>query len=184
MSNSFSDVTGRITGTAERKPINCQQFVGKYRGTVVNNIDPLGQGRIQAIVPDVSSLVPTSWCVPCLPPGHSFTPMIGAGVWVEFEQGDPDFPIWTGCYPGSALPTDVPIASKLTPPGVPQSTIGTPLQHSITVSDSPATGIMMKTPGTAMISITDAGGIIITNGVAAITMQGPTVTIVGNVVVV
>jgi hypothetical protein len=184
MSNSFSDIAGRMTGTAQPDAVSGQQFVGKYRGTVVNNIDPLRENRIQAIVPDVSSIIPTSWAVPCMPPGHSFTPRIGAGVWIEFEQGDPDYPIWTGCFPGSALPIDLPVASQLTPPGVPQTTIGTPLQHSISVSDSPTTGIMMRTPGTAMISVTDAGGIIITNGVATITMQGPNITLAGNVVVI
>ena len=184
MSNSFSDVAGRITHTGERTPINCQQFVGKYRATVLNNIDPLGQGRILVTVPDVSSIAPSSWAMPASAPNDSSTPAPGSGVWIEFEQGDPDYPIWSGGFVGSALPNEVPIASKLSPPGVPQRTIGTPLQHSITVSDSPATGIMMKTPGTAMITITDAGGIIITNGTAAITMQGPNITIVGNVVVI
>jgi len=184
MSNSFSDVTGRMTGSAQRGAVACEQYLGKYRGTVINNIDVMQQNRIQAIVPDVSSLVPTTWAEPCMPPGHSFTPRIGAGVWIEFEQGDPDYPIWTGCFPGSALPTDLPVARQITPPGVPQSTMATPLQHSITVSDSPATGIMMRTPGAAMISVTDAGGVIITNGLATITMQGPNITLAGNVVVI
>jgi hypothetical protein len=180
-----NDAAGRITGTAERGAINCQQFVGKYRGTVISNIDPLQQHRLLVTVPDVSSLVPSSWAVPCFPPGHSFTPRPGAGVWIEFEQGDPDYPIWTGCYPGSALPSDLPVAGRLTPPGVPQSTMATPLQHSITVSDAPATGIMIRTPGTAMISVTDAGGIIITNGQGAtILMQGPTIKIIGSVTVI
>ena len=154
------------------------KYYGKYRGTVVNNIDPLSRGRIQVIVPEVSSLVPTSWAVPCWPPGGYHTPAPGAGVWIEFEQGDPDYPIWTGNFPGSALPNDVPVASHLSPPGVPQSTMATPLQHSITVSDSPATGIMMRTPLSAMISVTDAGGVIITNGKGAtIMLVGPTVMI-------
>ena len=109
--------------------------------------------------------------------------MIGSGVWIEFEQGDPDYPIWTGSIAGG--PLDVPVATNVTPPGVPQTTIAGPvMQHSITVSDSPATGIMMKTPGTAMIMMTDAGGIIITNGAATISMQGPNVTILGNLVVI
>ena len=44
-----------------------KKFYGKYRGTVVNNVDPMQIGRIQAIVPDVSGLIPTSWAMPCLP---------------------------------------------------------------------------------------------------------------------
>ncbi len=82
---------------------NAQQFYGKYRGTVINNVDPMQIGRIQVIVPDVSTVLPTSWAMPCLPTGGIqmgvlSVPSIGAGVWVEFEQGDPDYPIWVGCY--------------------------------------------------------------------------------------
>ena len=88
-----------------------QKFFGKYRGTVVNNVDVMQMGRIQAIVPDVSSVALTSWCMPCVPvagiqTGVFTVPPIGAGVWIEFEQGDPDYPIWAGCYWGS--PAEVP----------------------------------------------------------------------------
>ncbi len=81
------------------------QFFGKYRGTVLNNIDPMQMGRLQASVPDVANVLPTSWALPCLPLGGIqagiFTvPAIGASVWIEFEHGDPDYPIWTGCFLG------------------------------------------------------------------------------------
>src|SRR5919204_6862463 len=84
-----------------------QRFYGKYRGTVVNNVDPLQIGRIQAIVPDVSNVVPTSWAMPCLPgaginTGFYTVPQIGSGVWIEFESGDPDRPIWVGGLWGAA----------------------------------------------------------------------------------
>ena len=74
------------------------KYYGKYRGTVVNNVDPMQIGRIQAIVPDVSNIVPTSWAMPCVPVaglqmGEFTVPPIGAGVWMEFEQGNPDYPI-------------------------------------------------------------------------------------------
>src|SRR5207344_741830 len=42
-------------------------FYGKYRGTVINNVDPMLLGRIQAMVPDVAGLVPSSWAMPCVP---------------------------------------------------------------------------------------------------------------------
>ena len=47
----------------------CNNFFGKYRGTVVNNIDPEQRGRIQAIVPDVSGVMLSSWAEPALPGG-------------------------------------------------------------------------------------------------------------------
>ena len=57
-------------------------------------------------VPDVEGLLPSSWAMPCLPfagkqMGAYMLPQIGSGVWVEFEQGDPDYPIWSGCWYGS-----------------------------------------------------------------------------------
>lgn len=72
---------------------------GKYRGTVVNNLDPMGQGRIQVRVPGVTET--SAWAVPCLPAGGSPKalfqyPPVGSGIWVEFEGGDPDYPIWAG----------------------------------------------------------------------------------------
>ena len=157
-----------------------KRYFGKYRGTVINNIDPMQIGRIQAIVPDVSSVVPTSWAMPCLPVGGIqmgvfAVPIIGAGVWVEFEHGDPDHPIWTGCYWGSAA--EIPATALLSPPPVPAITMQTPLQNGIIISDNPAIGITIKTTTGAMIMVTDLG-ITISNGKGAmITMVGPVVDV-------
>lgn len=158
------------------------KYYGKYRGTVLNNIDPMLTGRIQATVPDVSGLIPGTWAAPCLPAaglaeGFYHVPPIGSGVWIEFEGGDPDYPIWTGCFVGSAA--DVPPASQIVPPGVSGYTIGTKLQNSLTVSDvpGPTGGILMKSTTGASIIVNDTG-IYIQNGKgAAITMTGPTVTV-------
>ena len=96
------------------------KYFGKYRGTVVNNIDPLKMGRIQIMVPDVLGLIPSTWAMPCLPiagkqMGMYAVPQIGDGVWVEFEQGNPDYPIWVGCWWGSMA--EVPAQALLaTPP--------------------------------------------------------------------
>ena len=159
-----------------------QRYFGKYRATVVNNVDPMQTGRIQVMVPDVSSVVPSSWAMPCVPVsgiqmGFFSLPPIGSGVWVEFEQGDPDYPIWVGGYWGTAA--EVPSTAMLVPPAVPGITMQTPLQNAIQVSDvpGPTGGIMIKTATGAMISVSDVG-ITITNGKGAIiTMTGPTVDI-------
>lgn len=81
------------------------RFFGKYRGQVANNLDPLQLGRIQVTAPEVLGDGRLSWALPCVPfagPGVGFfaLPPIGANVWVEFEGGDPDFPIWSGCFWG------------------------------------------------------------------------------------
>lgn len=90
-------------GTLDKsgKP-NIRRFYGKYRGKVADNVDPLFLGRILPIVPAVSEL-PLTWATPCVPyagleVGLCAIPPIDANVWIEFEGGDPDFPIWTGCF--------------------------------------------------------------------------------------
>jgi uncharacterized protein involved in type VI secretion and phage assembly len=157
-----------------------QKYYGKYRGTVINNIDPMQIGRIQAMVPDVSSLIPTSWAMPCLPVGGlqmgMFTvPPISAGVWIEFEQGDPDYPIWTGCFYGTAA--DVPALALTAPPPVSAITLQTMLQNGLIISDvpGPTGGILIKSTTGAMIMVNDTG-ITITNG------KGAIITMLGNVV--
>jgi len=162
-------------------PAESQKFYGKYRGVVVNNIDPMQIGRLQVLVPDYS-IIPISWAMPCLPVGGIqmgiFTvPPPGAGVWIEFEQGDPDYPIWVGCFWGSAA--EVPAMARLVPPGVPGITMQTVLQNGIMISDvpGPTGGILLKTATGALISINDVG-ITISNGKGAIiAMNGPAVNI-------
>jgi hypothetical protein len=77
------------------------KFFGKYRGTVQSNVDPLMLGRVMAEIPAVSFM--SNWALPCTPyPANRAqtcaVPPIGAHVWIEFEGGDPDFPVWTGCF--------------------------------------------------------------------------------------
>lgn len=157
-------------------------YFGKYRGVVLNNIDPMQQGRLQIQVPDVAGLVPTSWAMPCVPlagiqNGMVALPIIGSGVWVEFEQGNPDYPIWVGCFWGSTA--EIPALALLTPPTTPAITFQTPLQNGMTISDMPGPtgGIMLKSTTGAALIVNDTG-IYIQNGKgAAITLVGPTVTI-------
>lgn len=166
-----------------------QTFYGKYRGTVINNIDPEQRGRIQVMVPDVSSLLPTSWALPCAPVGGLqmgvfAVPVIGAGVWVEFEHGDPDLPIWSGCFWGTAA--EVPLMSHLAPPAVPAITMQTTLQNGLMISDlpGPTGGIMLKSATGATLIVNDTG-IYIQNGKgASIIMVGPSVTVNAGALVV
>ena len=86
------------------------RFFGKYRGTVADNDDPEQQGRLRARVPEVLHDVETGWALPCAPyaargAGLYAVPPVNAGVWIEFEAGDPSRPIWSGCYwTGRAIP--------------------------------------------------------------------------------
>ena len=180
MSDDSDDTTGLadLVGSA----LHGHKFYGKYRGTVINNIDPLQIARLQVVVPDVSNFVPTSWALPALPVGGIqmgmlTVPEIGTSVWVEFEQGDPDYPIWTGCFWGTAA--EVPVLAHLVPPAIPGITLQTTLQNGMVISDlpGPTGGIILKSTTGATLIVNDTG-IYIQNGKgASIIMVGPTVTI-------
>lgn len=164
-----------------------KKYYGKYPGTVLNNVDPEQRGRLMLDVPDVLGPIPSSWAEPCVPlagptgppMGVYLVPPIGAGVWVEFEHGDPDQPIWAGCRWGSQA--DIPPLARASLPVSPNIVMQTVGQHSFVISDmppSPATGgIILKSATGALIVVNDSG-IYISNGKGAmITMVGPTVTI-------
>ena len=79
------------------------KFFGKYRGKAEANEDPLGLGRLQVSVPSIMGEGTRAWAMPCVPyagdgVGLFLIPPVGANLWVEFEGGDTDFPIWSGCF--------------------------------------------------------------------------------------
>jgi uncharacterized protein involved in type VI secretion and phage assembly len=162
-----------------------RKYYGKYRGTVINNVDPLQLGRLLVQVPDVLGLAPSGWAVPCVPlagptgapMGVYLVPPIGAGVWVEFEQGDPEQPVWVGCRWGAA--TDIPTLARAGLPVSPSIVLQTAGQNALVISDlpGPAGGIMLKSLTGAMILVNETG-IILSNGQGAtIMLTGPAVTI-------
>ena len=82
---------------------DADRFYGKYRGLVTDNEDPIGIGRLRALVPAVLGETMTGWAIPCAPyagtgAGFYAIPMIGAGVWIEFEAGDVSRPLWSGAW--------------------------------------------------------------------------------------
>lgn len=79
------------------------RFFGKYRGIVTDNDDPDRLGRLRANVPEVLQSIESPWALPCAPyagpdQGMFVLPPVGAGVWIEFEAGDPSRPIWVGAW--------------------------------------------------------------------------------------
>lgn len=90
-----------------------QRIYGKYRGYVHRVDDPDNLGRIQAFVPRLLAPdTPTGWAMPATPyagpdQGLFTVPDIGAGVWIEFEEGDLSRPIWSGMWWGSPQAQDV-----------------------------------------------------------------------------
>src|SRR5580704_2939007 len=145
------------------------RFYGKYRGLVLVNVDPQNQGRIKAVVPEVLGVIPTNFCLPCTPyagtlAGLFAIPMVGSGVWIEFEAGDVNRPVWTGCWWGTAQ--------------VPLNEIGTPAQF---------TSKLLSTDTGLMISMNDADQSITfkdTASLNSISMQVGIVQIQGKVLMV
>lgn len=151
------------------------QFFGKYRGKVENNVDPLFQGRVQVRVPAVLGEGRMSWAMPSVPyagpqVGFFAIPPTGANVWVEFEGGDTDYPIWSGCFWGAG---EVPAS-----PAVAEIKMLKTATATITLNDLPgAGGITIETTTGMKIAIT-AMGVEITNGQGAtIALSGPQVSV-------
>lgn len=161
------------------------KYVGLYRGTVTINVDPMMRGRLMLEVPDALSFSPSTWAEPCTPlagptgppMGVYMIPPPGAGVWVMFEHGDVDKPVWIGCRFG--LPSDIPPLALLGNPADPNICIQSLLQHTLMISDMPPSpvtgGIILKSTTNAMIVVNDSG-IYISNGKGAmITLVGPSI---------
>jgi len=161
------------------------KFPGLYRGTVVLNTDPEFRGRLILTMTDVAGFVPTTWVEPCSPlsgpPGPMGVYMVppqGAGVWVMFEAGDVDKPVWIGCR--FDTPADPPIDAKLSNPVSPSMVLQTLAKNTVVISDLPPTpatgGIVLRSTTGAMLVVNDSG-IYINNGKGAnITMVGATIT--------
>ena len=104
---------------AERETQNCNthrtEYFGKYRGFVTDNADPEKRARVKLTVPSILGAAETDWALPCMPfggladQGMFMVPEPGAQVWVEFEQGNLSYPIWTGTFWQQAddVPTEV-----------------------------------------------------------------------------
>jgi hypothetical protein len=145
-----------------------RRFYGKYRGLVVDNVDVEQLGRISATVLDVLGDTPTTWALPCLPvtgmiglqSGMYAVPAIGANVWIEFEHGDVNKPIWSGCYWGDT--GQVPLAALEEDPATPPILIQSVGQNSIMIGGDTLTGITIscgpaELPTSPQITLTPQG---------------------------
>jgi uncharacterized protein involved in type VI secretion and phage assembly len=151
------------------------QFFGKYEGVVDQNFDPLGKGRLLVKVPTVFRDGKV-WALPCVPyagPGLGFfmMPPTDAHVWVEFAAGDPNRPIWSGCFwgEGESPPVSMsPVAEK-------KKVLKTDT-CTLTMDDTPgAGGITIETTSGHKIKLS-ATGIEVDNGKGAtIKLSGPSI---------
>ena len=173
-----------------------RRYYGKYRGLVVDNADPELLGRLKLRVPSVlGANVVTGWALPCLPYGGDANqgwlsiPEVGAGVWVEFEEGDLEFPVWVGTFwskPGG----DSEMPKPNTADGSEESAVQDPPTrkiiktlrgHTIQFEDkSDDDALVLIVEGVhGHVIVLDKGGIKITDGVNQheVTLDGSGITI-------
>lgn len=79
------------------------RFYGVYRGVVFDTTDPLGKNRIRVQVPQLLAGEATTWAWPIGVVGA--LPSVGEGVFVQFEGGDPIYPLWSGSFTDNLVGT-------------------------------------------------------------------------------
>lgn len=162
-----------------------RRFYGKYRGFVVDNDDPERLGRLKLTVPSVlGTEVVTGWATPCVPYGGAanrgtlFVPEVDAGVWVEFEEGDLEFPIWVGTFwskPGGE--SELPRPND--PDGAEQEAVQKPPTRKIIKTAKGHTLQFEDADGEEMVTLVEAThGHVITLNADGITITDAT----GNVI--
>lgn len=150
------------------------RYYGKYRGKVENNVDPQQQGRIMVSVPAVTGSGMLNWAMPSAPfagngVGLFAIPPTGANVWVEYEGGNPDRPIWSGCFWGIG---EVPAL-----PAVAEQVVLKTKTCTLTLSDLPGIGGATLETTAGMKVTLGATSLEVTNGLASVKLDGPKVTI-------
>lgn len=161
--------------TSSKSP---EKFFGKYRGVVVNNIDPLGESRLLVNVPAIPHAL-NMWAQACVPyagllEGFHVIPAIGSNVWIEFEAGNPSYPLWVGFYWGSAL--EMTHRKTVNPLAPALAKILKTLCSEFTLDDTPAIGgaKLESLPPAVPVPATlqfDTDGISLTCGLSSITMN-------------
>lgn len=73
-------------------------LTGVYRAVISRVDDPEGIGRVKVVCPAVNGREELAWALPSSPPSGAPAPALGTPVWIIFEHGDPDFPVWLGTW--------------------------------------------------------------------------------------
>lgn len=149
------------------------RYYSTYRGFVISNEDPDNMQRLQLKIPEVGGdTVYEYWAYPhgvFSGPGYGsqVIPQIGEVVWVSFESGHPQVPIWSHGYPGI---TDVPNDKELQDKEC--YWFKTPKGNLVKINDTKKY-ISIETPNGYKVLLDDSNGkmILDAKGVASITLN-------------
>lgn len=153
------------------------RYFGKYRGFVTANDDPDDLGRIRAKVPRLLGDVETGWALPAFPYGGAADqglfaiPDVGAGVWVEFEGGEPSYPIWTGTWFTTGA---VPEGAK---PG--QKVLKTKTGHKLVLDDDGGTVTLADANGNT-VTLSDRSIEVTAGSATKVVVDAPQIELVGG----
>jgi uncharacterized protein involved in type VI secretion and phage assembly len=67
-----------------------------YRAIVRDSRDPSGKGRIKVSIPSQMGTDASDWVWPVVNAGYVVIPKAGDQVWVAYENGDDEVPVWLG----------------------------------------------------------------------------------------
>ncbi|HEY5895488.1 MAG TPA: phage baseplate assembly protein V [Chthoniobacterales bacterium] len=156
-------------------------FYGKYRGLVVDNNDPTQRGRLQVTVNAVMG-EEAVWAMPCLPyagdgMGTYLIPEVGAGVWVEFEAGDPSYPVWTGCFWGDG---QAPKSERNQTASPTLKVIRSKAGLMVTMDDSGQVISVSDEDGSNLLTIEVQRGQITIKGATKVVVEAPQIELVEN----
>jgi len=131
-------------------------------------------GRIQARVPAIFGNEQTGWAMPCVPyagkgVGMFFVPPIGANIWIEFEEGNTNRPIWAGCFWGTGEAPQI--------PAVPDTKVIKTDFAKIILNDLPGiSGVTIETTNGLKV-IMNMQGIEMSNGTAKVKLTPASVSV-------
>lgn len=156
-------------------------FFGKYRGLVTDNQDPTGRGLLKVIVPAVMG-DEEIWAMPCVPyagdnMGLYAIPEPETGVWVEFEAGDPSYPIWVGCFWADG---QAPKNERGTEASPPLKIIRSQKGLMVTLDDEEKVITMSDKDGDNMITIQVKQGKVTVKGTQKVVVEAPQIDLVEN----
>jgi hypothetical protein len=159
-----------------------QRYYGKYRGLCQDNQDPRGMGRIRALVPEVLDDQVSPWAMPCSPyagdgVGQFSLPAKDAGVWIEFEAGDPSRPIWSGCWWAQQQVPQNNQGSAATPP---LKIVRTDQGLMVSMDDDGQVIDVSDADGSNLLKIEVQKGQVLLKGATKVVVEAPQIELVQN----